>query len=425
MSNLEYTSRAHAVAKDDADPLAGFRSRFVITDPDLIYLDGNSLGRLPHGVAARMQRAVESDWGADLIRGWNKGWWEAPARVGGMIAALVGAGPGQVMISDQTSLNLFKLAAAALKLRPGRSRIVTDTLNFPSDLYILQGIAQMLGNEHEIVCIGSRENDIIPDLEELSAEIDKRTALVTLSHVTFKSGYMYDMRAVTELAHRAGALMLWDLSHSVGAVPIQLDACEVDFATGCTYKYLNGGPGSPAFLYVNEQLQPEALSPIWGWWGEAHPFTFEMDYQPAPGVQRFLTGTAPVLSMIALESALAPMLDAGMERIRQKSIALTQYAVFLSDERLVPLGFMLGSPRDPDRRGSHISLRHPEGYRINRALIEEMGVIPDFREPDNLRLGFAPLYVAFQDVWEGIDRLSRVVQERRFEKYPRQRLQVT
>jgi kynureninase len=243
--------------------------------------------------------------------------------------------------------------------------------------------------------------------------------------VTFKSGYMYDMRAVTELAHRAGALMLWDLSHSVGAVPIQLDACEVDFATGCTYKYLNGGPGSPAFLYVNEQLQPEALSPIWGWWGEAHPFTFEMDYQPAPGVQRFLTGTAPVLSMIALESALAPMLDAGMERIRQKSIALTQYAVFLSDERLVPLGFMLGSPRDPDRRGSHISLRHPEGYRINRALIEEMGVIPDFREPDNLRLGFAPLYVAFQDVWEGIDRLSRVVQERRFEKYPRQRLQVT
>lgn len=425
MGNIEELTRAYAAALDNADPLAGFRSRFSSPDPELIYLDGNSLGRLPHGISARMQQAVEHEWGADLIRAWNKGWWEAPARIGEMIAPLLGAGPRQVIVSDQTSLNLFKLAAAALKLRPGRSRIITDTLNFPSDLYILQGIADILGGAHEIVRIGSVDGGIAPDLQALAAAIDERTALVTLSHVTFKSGYLYDMRAVTELAHRTGALTLWDLSHSVGVVPIELDACDVDFALGCTYKYLNGGPGSPAFLYVNTRLQPDALSPIWGWWGEAQPFSFELDYQPAPGVRRFLTGTAPVLSMIALEAALAPVVDAGLERIRQKSIALTQYAISLSEARLAPQGFSLGSPRDAERRGSHVSLRHPEGYRINRALIDELKVIPDFREPDNLRLGFAPLYVSFQDVWEGMDRLGRVVQERRFEKYPQQRMLVT
>ena len=211
----------------------------------------------------------------------------------------------------------------------------------------------------------------------------------------------------------------------MGVVPADLDACNVDFAIGCTYKYLNGGPGSPAFLYVNSRLLSEAVSPIWGWWGDARPFSFDLDYQPATGVQRFLTGTAPILSLSALEAALEPVLEAGIARIREKSMALTQYAIALAEERLLPLGFSLGSPRDPARRGSHISLRHPEGYRINRALIEEMKVIPDFREPDNLRFGFAPLYVTFQDVWEAIDRLSRVVRENRFEKYLRHRLLVT
>jgi kynureninase len=422
MSSL---SRDQALDLDAHDPLRSFRSRFVIQDPDLIYLDGNSLGRLPKGVAERMERAIRDNWGTDLIRSWNNGWWEAPRRIGDLLGPLVGAAPGQVIVSDQTSLNLFKLATAALRLRPGRPRIVTDTLNFPSDLYILQGIVDLIGDKNEIVRITSRDGGITPELDGLKAAIDGSTALVTLSHVTFKSGYLYDMQSVTRRAHEAGALVLWDLSHSVGAVPISLDECGADLAIGCTYKYLNGGPGSPAFLYVNRRLQSQVASPIWGWWGEAHPFTFALDYQPAPGVQRFLTGTAPMLSMIALEAALAPVLEAGIECIRKKSIALTEYAISLFEAHLAGLGFALGSPRESARRGSHISLRHPEGYRINLALIEEMGVIPDFREPDNLRLGFSPLYVTFLDVWTAIDRLERVVRERLFEKYPRQRLLVT
>lgn len=418
-------SRNQALLLDHQDPLAGFRNEFVIADPGLIYLDGNSLGRLPRNVASRMHQAVDSEWGANLIGGWNGGWWDSPTRVGEKIASLLGAGPGQVLVSDQTSINLFKLASAALDLRPKRLRVVTDSLNFPSDLYVLQGLVRLLGNRHEIIRIGSQDGDISPDLAALEASLDERVALVTLSHVTFKSGYLYDMERITDLAHGCGALVLWDLSHSAGAVPISLDACNADFAIGCTYKYLNGGPGAPAFLYVNRHLQEDAIAPIWGWWGETQPFTFELDYHPAAGVQRFLTGTAPILSTIAMEAALSPILEAGMDRLREKSTALTQYAIELCDARLSPLGFALGSPRDPRRRGSHVSLRHAEGYRISRALIEEMSVIPDYREPDNIRMGFAPLYVSFLDVWEGIDRLQRVVAEKRFEKYPVQRLTVT
>jgi kynureninase len=410
---------------DAQDALRAHRSQFVFAEPGLIYLDGNSLGRLPRGVAARIKKAVEDDWGVDLIRAWNAGWWEAPTRIGEMLAPLLGAGPGQVIVGDQTSLNLFKLAVAALRLRPGRTRIITDALNFPSDLYVLQGISSLLGARHEIVRIDSADADITPDLERMKLAMDERTALVTLSHVTFKSGYLYDVRAITERAHEAGALVVWDLSHSVGVVPLELDAWNVDFALGCTYKYLNGGPGSPAFMYVNKQHQADATSPIWGWWGESQPFAFGLDYQPAPGVQRFLTGTAPMLSMLALENSLEPVLQAGIRLIREKSMALTEYAISLTDAVLSRLGFTLGSPRDSTRRGSHVSLRHPEGYRINRALIEEMGVIPDFRDPDNLRLGFAPLYVSFEDTWEAIDRLAKVVNEGRFEKYPVHRLTVT
>jgi kynureninase len=233
------------------------------------------------------------------------------------------------------------------------------------------------------------------------------------------------MGHITDLAHRKGALALWDLSHSVGALPIELDKCNVDFAIGCTYKYLNGGPGAPAFLYVNQSLQEEVTSPIWGWWGQTQPFAFDLDYKPAPGVRRFLTGTAPMLSTIALEAALTLLLDAGPARLREKSVRLTQYAINLADSFLAPLGFKLGSPRDAARRGSHISLRHPEGYRINRVLIDEMNVIPDFREPDNIRLGFAPLYISFTDVWDGFERIRRAVEEKRFENYPNQRLTVT
>jgi kynureninase len=233
------------------------------------------------------------------------------------------------------------------------------------------------------------------------------------------------MRRITDLAHAKGALVLWDLSHSVGSVPIALDDCNADFAIGCTYKYLNGGPGAPGFLYVNKAIQDKLSSPIWGWWGQKNPFDFGLDYTPAPGPQRFLVGTQPMISLLTMEAGLEPTLQAGMDTIRAKSVLMTDYASFLTDSLLAPFGFSLGSPRDSAQRGSHISIRHPDGYRINRALIEEMNVIPDFREPDNIRLGFAPLYTSFTDVWEGFDRIKRVMKEKRYEKYPRQKLTVT
>ncbi len=243
--------------------------------------------------------------------------------------------------------------------------------------------------------------------------------------MVFKSGYLYDAEAVTARAHEAGALVLWDLSHSAGAAPVDLDGWDVDMAVGCTYKYLNGGPGSPAFLYVRRDLQAQALSPIWGWFGQRAPFDFELAYEPVDGVARFLVGTPPVLSLLALEAALEPVIEAGMDRIRAKSVRLTSYLTFLFDELLAPLGFALGSPRDPARRGSHVSLRHAEGYRINRALIEEMQVLPDFREPDNIRLGLSPLYTSFGDVWEAVGRIRRVVEEGRYAGYSGDRSAVT
>ncbi len=418
-------SPSFAKQLDQQDSLASYREQFVANDPDLIYLDGNSLGRLPKSVIERMQKAVEEEWGSDLIRGWNRGWWESPKRIGDKIGSLLGAAEGQMIVGDQTSINLFKLATAALTLQPYKKRIITDTFNFPSDLYILQGITKLLGNQHEIIRIGASDNDITPNLAALESAINENTALVTLSHVTFKSGYLYDMAYITELAHRKGALVLWDLSHSAGAVPVELDRSNADFAIGCTYKYLNGGPGAPAFLYVNRKSQNEVTSPIWGWWGQKDPFSFDLDYQPASGIQRFLIGTAPMLSTLAMEEALTPLLDAGIDVLRAKSVLMTDYASYLTDEWLAPLDFSLGSPRDSARRGSHISIRHEEGYRINRAMIEEMNVIPDFREPDNIRLGFAPLYISFADVWEGFDRIRKVVEEKRYEKYPKQKLTVT
>jgi kynureninase len=418
-------SLSFAEKLDTQDPLAHFRSRYVIGDPDLIYLDGNSLGRLTQASLSRIRPLVEQEWGHDLIRGWNENWWEAPLRVGGKIARLVGAGSGQIVTCDTVSVNLFKLASAALALRPNRTRIVSDTLNFPSDLYILQGLVRLLGDRHTILRIGSQDGGITPDLDALAAAIDNTTALVTLSHVTFKSGYLYDMTTVTDLAHSNGALVIWDLSHSAGAVPISLDACNADFAIGCTYKYLNGGPGAPAFLYVSTNLQEQAASPIWGWWGQKSPFAFNLDYTPAPGVARFLTGSQPILSMLAMEAALDPLLEAGMNPLRLKSLLLSEYLIYLADTTLAPLGFSLGSPRTAEQRGSHVSLRHPEGYRINRALIEEMNVLPDFREPDNLRLGLTPLYTSFVDIWQGVNRIRRVVEENLYVKYPPDRQTVT
>ena len=410
---------------DSQDPLASYREQFVITDPNLIYLDGNSLGMMPKVAQERAKQVVENEWGKDLIRGWNKGWWEAPSRVGDKIGKLIGAAEGQTLVSDTVSLNLFKLATSALTLQPDRKRIITDTFNFPSDLYILQGIQQNLGDRHEIIRIGATDDDITPDITALESAINEDTALITLSHVVFKSGYLYDMQHITDLAHAKGALVLWDLSHSVGSVPVRLDDCNADFAIGCTYKYLNGGPGAPGFLYVNKKIQEKLIPPIWGWWGQKNPFDFGLDYTPAPGAQRFLVGTQPMISLLIMEAALEPTLQAGMDAIRAKSILMTDYASFLTESWLAPFGFSLGSPRDPAQRGSHISIRHADGYRINRALIEEMNVIPDFRAPDNIRLGFAPLYTSFTEIREGFDRIKRVMEEKRYENFPKQKLTVT
>lgn len=416
--------REFARSLDSADEIRHFRHEFLISDPDLIYMDGNSLGRLPQKTGERLEHLVSGEWGDRLIRSWGEGWFDAPLRIGDKIGRLVGAATGQVAVSDSTSVNLFKLVLSALSLRLERTKIVTDDMNFPSDLYILQGCVKLLGNRHTLQVIPSQDS-ITPNLDSLYQAIDQDTALVTLSHVAFKSGYMYDAAEIARRAHAAGALVLWDLSHSAGAVPVALDEWRADLAIGCTYKYLNGGPGAPAFLYVRRGLQDKALSPIWGWFGDKKPFAFDLDYVPAGGIQRFLCGTPPVLSMLAVEPGVDLLLEAGIERLRRKSMALSSYLIDLFDTALAPLGFTLGSPRLVESRGSHISIRHPQGYRINRALIDEMNVLPDFREPDNIRLGLAPLYTSFEDVYETVERICRVINEKRYQHYPETRLTVT
>ena len=409
---------------DAHDPLAGYRDQFVIDDDNLIYLDGNSLGRLPKRSIGRIQEVVEQEWGRRLIRGWGEGWFTAPQRIGAKIAQLIGAEPDEVVVADSTSVNFFKLVLAALAARPDRPLVVSDDLNFPSDLYILQGALRLAGPGRRLESVHSPDGLSVP-IEALQAAMTPETALLTLTHTSFKSGFIYDMPAVTALAHQAGALMLWDLSHSVGAMPLALRAAGADLAVGCTYKYLNGGPGAPAFLYVRRELQAALLNPIWGWFGQKGQFDFKLDYEPGPGLQHFLSGTPPMLSTAAIEPALDLLLEAGLERLRAKSVAQTEYLIELWQALLAPLGVSLNSPRDPARRGSHVSLGHPEGLRVDRALIEEMAVIPDFRYPDNIRLGVAPLYTRFVDIYEGLTRLQRVLAERLYEKYPVERPDVT
>jgi len=413
---------------DAQDELAAFRDEFVIEEPDLIYLDGNSLGRLPKRTVDFMRHAIEYEWGQRLIRLWNDGWVNTPTELGTKIAQLVGAQADEIIVTEATSINLFKLAVAALRARPNRTKIVSDVFNFPSDLYILQGIIDLLGRQHRLELIPSADTITI-DPEMVSAAIDGDTALVSLTHVAFKSAFMYDMAAVTEQAHRAGALTLWDLSHSAGAVPVDLNGSGADLAVGCTYKYLNGGPGAPAFLYVRRDLQSQLSQPMWGWFAAKNPFAFDLDYTPADNIARYKVGTPPMLSMKAVEPALDILLEAGIERLRAKSIRQTEYLIFLAEQWLVPLGFTVGTPRQAKIRGSHVSVRHPESYRINRALIEAappaVKVIPDFREPDNIRLGIAPLYTTFTDIYRAIDRLREIVAERIYEQYSAERLAVT
>jgi kynureninase len=419
---ITLTDRTHAEQLDAADELAPFRAEFVVDDPHLIYMDGNSLGRLPKRTMARLREVTEHEWGQRLIRGWGEGWFTAPQRAGGRIAQLIGARAEEVLVTDSTSVNFYKLVHAALQAQPGRRVIVTDDLNFPSDVYLLQGIAQSLNCELRIV---HSKDGLTVSPEEIAQAVDADTALLTLSHVEFKSGQLHDMRAVTDIAHRAGAWALWDLSHSAGAVPVALNACNVELAVGCTYKYLNGGPGAPAFLYVRADLQEKLSSPIWGWFGQRDQFEMELQYRLAPGLTRFLAGTPTMISLAAVEPGVELLLEAGMERLRAKSVRQTEYLIALWEALLQPFGVSLNSPRDSARRGSHVSLGHPEGLRIDRALIEAMNVIPDFRFPDNIRFGLAPLYTTFVEIYEAVMRMRRVIEARLYEKYSAERPEVT
>jgi kynureninase len=394
---------------DAEDPLAGLRDRFHVPADDLIYLDGNSLGRLPLTTADRLQEVVSREWGERLIRSWNEHWFDLPGRVGDLIGShLLGAAPGQVVVADSTTVNFYKLAVAALGAAAPRRTMVTDVGNFPTDRYVLEGIAAAQG---AVVRFAEFDDVEGATPEAVAAVIDDDTAFVALSHVDYSSGALADMAGINAVAAGAGTRVVWDLSHSAGAVPVDLDAAGTDLAVGCTYKYLNGGPGAPAYLYVRRGLQERINCPIWGWFGQRDQFAMGQGYDPVPGIGHFLSGTPNVLGAVAVEEGVRLLAEAGVERLRAKSIALTELALELSDTRLADLGFRVVSPRDPLRRGSHVSLAHPDAYRICRALIETQNVVPDFRAPDRLRLGFAPITTRFVDVWEAFDRLRRLVEK--------------
>lgn len=389
--------RTDLEALDAADPLAGKRAEFLLPE-GVIYLDGNSLGPLPAGVPARVEDLIRRQWGEDLIVSWNKhGWMDLPGKVGNRIARLIGAEAGSVISADSTSVNLFKLVCAALALNPGRMTVLSDSGNFPTDLYIA-------GSAAALMAAGVSLRVVAP--EDVLDAIDGDTALVMLTGVDYRTGRMHDMADITAAAQAKGALMLWDLAHSAGAVPVDLSGCNADFAVGCAYKYLNGGPGAPAFLYVAPRHHAAARSPLSGWLGHEAPFAFDLDYRPAEGIGRFICGTPNMLSLAALDAALDVWDDVDMQVIRAKSRALGDNFIRLVEQECE--GFALGSPRDSAWRGSQVSLRHPEGYAIVQALIAR-GVIGDFRAPDVLRFGFSPLYVRHVDVWDAVAHLKAVM----------------
>ncbi len=416
------TDQAVAEELDRADPLAAYRERLLAPEPGLVYLDGNSLGRLPATTAGRLAEAVTEQWGRGLIRSWEH-WIELSQSIGDEIAAgVLEAEPGEVIVSDSTTVNLYKLAAAALDARPDRRVLLTDDDNFPSDSYVFQGLAAARGLELRVI-----ETDLDEGLSAAAvrAALDEDVALASFSHVAYRSGAIADLVDITGAAHDVGALTLWDLSHSGGSIPVPLRSAGADLAVGCTYKYLCGGPGAPAYLYVRRDLQAQMRQPIWGWFGQRDQFGMVGRYDAAPGLTRFLVGTPPVLSMIGVREGVRVVAEAGIEALRAKGQALTSYLIDLADAWLTPLGFRLASPRDACRRGSHVTLHHPDAWRICRALIERYDVVPDFRTPDRLRLGPAPLTTSYADVWEGLDRLRRLIESGAHESYPTQRSRVT
>ena len=394
------TTRAECEARDAADPLASRRDAFAL-DPGVVYLDGNSLGPLTHSAARRVEGMLHGEWGRDLIKSWNvHGWIDLPKRLGAKIARLIGAKADEVLVADSTSINLFKLAAAATRSRGTRRRIVSEAGNFPTDLYVLQGLVQLSGGATELV--------VVPR-ERLLEAIDEDTFLVVLTHVHYKSGDGFDMKALTARAHAVGARMLWDLSHSVGALPVDLAGSGADFAVGCTYKYLNGGPGSPAFLYVRGDLQASVEPVLTGWMGHDAPFEFSDDYRPASGMTRHRCGTPSLLAFAALEGALEVFDGLELKDARTKSLELSELFVAIAEAGSAPAGLKLASPRESARRGSHVVFSHVDGYAIMQALIAR-GVIGDFRAPNLLRFGFAPLYVRYADVWDAAQALRTVVE---------------
>ncbi len=395
----------HARALDAADSLRSFRDRFVVHDPNLVYLDGNSLGRLPMATRDRLRSVVENEWAGELSGAWDH-WVELPGRVGDALARdVLGAAEGEVALADSTTVNFYRLAAAALDARPGRRVIVTDRANFPTDRYVLEGLARARG-----LAIQWLDPDPIagPSAEDVAAVLDDDVALVSLSHVNYRSAAITDLAAISERAHAAGALTLWDLSHSAGVVAVDLAGIGADLAVGCTYKYLNAGPGSPAFQYVRHDLQDQLRTPIQGWFGRRDLFSMGQGWEPEAGMGGWLAGTPAIHGLVAIEEGVRLVAAAGLDQIRAKSIALTSFAVELHDHRLAELGCSLGSPRDPEQRGGHVSIRHARA-RALRGDLAAAGVIADFREPDSLRLGLSPLTTAFEDVWRGIEAIHAIL----------------
>ena len=395
--------RATCADLDAADPLASFRERFALPD-GVVYLDGNSLGALPRATSAHVERVIAEEWGTGLIRSWNTaGWFDKPLVLGDRIAPLIGAGTGEVVLGDSTSASLFQVAMAAARLRPDRRVIVSERGNFPTDLYILESVQALAGAaeplERRLI------DDDGPSLDEVLGD---DVAVVVLTHVNYRTGRMYDMVEVTRRVHEAGAIMVWDLCHSVGAVPVDLRAADADFAVGCTYKYLNGGPGSPSFMWVAERHHADASPAITGWHGHATPFDFDVAYAPAAGVTRFRVGTPQLLSVAALEASLDLWAEVDLDLVREKSLRLTELFISLVDTRLAEWGVEVVTPRQSSRRGSQVALRVDDGCAVMQALIER-GVIGDFRAPDLMRFGFAPLYVSHTDVWDAVDALADIL----------------
>jgi kynureninase len=390
---------------DAADPLACFREHFHIPE-GLIYLDGNSLGAMPVRTPGHLDEVIRRQWGTDLIRSWNTHRWvDLPQRLGDRLAPLIGAGAGEVLVTDSTSVNLFKLLDLALQLRPGRRVILSDTGNFPTDLYMAQGLSRLLGPEYSLRLV--EEDDI-------AAALSPDVAVMMVTQVNYRTGRLHDMARLTRLAREAGALALWDLSHSAGAVPVDLTCCDADLAVGCGYKYLNGGPGAPAFLFVARRHQGQGFPALCGWFGHQSPFEFELQYSPAGDIRRFLCGTPPILSMAGLEAGIELLEETDMSSVRNKSVELTDLFMRLIRQEC-PDRFRLVTPEIAAERGSQVSLAHPAGYAIVQALISD-GVIPDFRAPDILRFGFTPLYTRYIDVWEAVRRLRDIMDSGRWRR---------